>query len=175
VNAGITEAIGSGRSAVAPVAWMETEIGGVRFRMVAGDAGLRAVEFSPDTAIKGTPDPLCPMLVETARQLRAYFARELQSFELPLDPSGTPFQLRVWRELVKIPYGETRTYGQLAESIGAPAAVRAVGAANGANPIAIIVPCHRVIGASGKLVGYGGGLPLKRRLLALERDSLFEM
>jgi methylated-DNA-[protein]-cysteine S-methyltransferase len=167
VNAGITEAFGPGRSALAPVAWMEAEIGGLHLRMAAGDAGLRAVEFSSDTAIEGTPDPRHPILVETGRQLRAYFARELQSFELPLDPSGTPFQRRVWRELLKIPYGETRTYGQLAGSIGAPAAMRAVGAANGANPIAIIVPCHRVIGASGKLVGYGGGLPLKRRLLAL--------
>jgi len=153
---------------------MEAEIGGLRFRMSAGDAGLRAVEFSPHTVLEGNPDPRHPILVETGRQLRAYFARELQVFELPLDPSGTPFQRRVWRELLKIPYGETRTYGQLAGSIGAPAAVRAVGGANGANPIAIIVPCHRVIGASGKLVGYGGGLPLKRHLLELERGSLFE-
>jgi O-6-methylguanine DNA methyltransferase len=81
---------------------------------------------------------------------------------------GTDFQLRVWRELERIPYGETRSYSQIAAAIGTPQAVRAVGAANGANPIPIVVPCHRVIGAGGKLVGYGGGLPLKRRLLELE-------
>jgi methylated-DNA-[protein]-cysteine S-methyltransferase len=86
---------------------------------------------------------------------------------------GTEFQRRVWIELTRIPYGETRTYRQMANAIGAPAAVRAVGAANGANPIAIVVPCHRVIGVGGKLVGYGGGLPLKRRLLDLEQGGLF--
>jgi len=92
----------------------------------------------------------------------------LRRFDLNLDLHGTPFQIGVWRELERIPYGETRSYLQLAEAIGAPKAVRAVGAANGANPIPIVIPCHRVIGASGKLVGYGGGLPLKKRLLALE-------
>jgi methylated-DNA-[protein]-cysteine S-methyltransferase len=106
--------------------------------------------------------------------LRAYFAGDLRQFDLPLEPEGTPFQQRVWKELLKIPYGETRSYMEIAQHIGAPAAVRAVGAANGANPLPIVVPCHRVIGASGKLVGYGGGLNLKRRLLALERGSLFE-
>jgi O-6-methylguanine DNA methyltransferase len=105
---------------------------------------------------------------EAERQLRAYFAGQLRRFELPLDMRGTEFQLRVWRELENIPYGETRSYTQIAAAINAPQAVRAVGAANGANPIPIIVPCHRVIGSSGKLVGYGGGLPLKKRLLALE-------
>ena len=105
---------------------------------------------------------------EAERQLRAYFAGQLRRFDLPLDMRGTDFQLCVWRELEKIPYGETRSYSQIAAAINAPQAVRAVGAANGANPIPIIVPCHRVIGSSGKLVGYGGGLPLKKRLLALE-------
>ena len=118
MNVETTEAIGPGRSAVAPLVWIEAEIGGLRIRMIAGDAGLRAVEFSPDTALAGTPDPRNPILVETGRQLRAYFARELQNFQLPLDPAGTPFQRRVWGELLKIPYGRTRTYGQLAESIG---------------------------------------------------------
>ncbi|HMC59321.1 MAG TPA: methylated-DNA--[protein]-cysteine S-methyltransferase [Candidatus Solibacter sp.] len=88
---------------------------------------------------------------------------------------GTPFQLRVWRQLGTIPYGETRSYLQIATAIGSPAAVRAVGAANGANPIPIVVPCHRVIGASGKLVGYGGGLPLKKRLLELEGALAMEL
>jgi len=106
--------------------------------------------------------------------MRAYFAGQLRRFELPLDLAGTEFQKRVWLELTRIPYGETRTYQEMASAIGAPKAVRAVGAANGANPVVIVVPCHRVIGANGKLTGYGGGLPLKRRLLTLERGGLFE-
>jgi len=154
--------------------WLETEVAGVRLRIVADDAGIRAIEFSPGTATTGRPNERNPLLMETERQLRAYFSGDLRRFDLPLDLAGTPFQQRVWEELRKIPYGETRSYLQLACNLGAPAAVRAVGAANGANPVPIIVPCHRVIGASGKLVGYGGGLPLKRRLLALERGSLFE-
>src|ERR1019366_8236286 len=97
-----------------------------------------------------------------------YFAGQLRRFDLPLDPLGTDFQMRVWRELERIPYGETRSYLQMATAIGSPRAVRAVGEANGANPIPIVVPCHRVIGAGGRLVGYGGGLPLKKRLLQLE-------
>ena len=102
-------------------------------------------------------------------QLDAYFAGELQDFDLPLAPSGTDFQLAVWNELTKIPYGETTSYGAIARTIGDVTASRAVGAANGQNPIAIIVPCHRVIGSSGKLVGYGGGLPTKRFLIDLEQ------
>jgi len=156
------------------VEWLETEVGGLRLRMVAGDAGVRAIEFSPATAMGGGPSERNPVLMETVRQLRAYFAGDLRRFDLPLDLAGTPFQQRVWHELLEIPYGETRSYCQIACNLGAPVAVRAVGAANGANPVPIVVPCHRVIGASGKLVGYGGGLPLKRRLLALERGSLFE-
>jgi methylated-DNA-[protein]-cysteine S-methyltransferase len=109
-----------------------------------------------------------PLLVEAVRQLEAYFRGELREFQLPLDFEGTDFQKRVWRQLQTIPYGQTRSYSEIARAIGSPQAVRAVGAANGANPIAIVVPCHRVIGASGKLVGYGGGLPLKKRLLELE-------
>ena len=105
---------------------------------------------------------------ETVRQLDAYFARKLQNFDLPLGPQGTEFQERVWHELVNIGYGATISYGELAMRIGNPAASRAVGLANGRNPIPIIIPCHRVIGASGKLTGYGGGLPVKRHLLALE-------
>jgi methylated-DNA-[protein]-cysteine S-methyltransferase len=92
----------------------------------------------------------------------------LRRFDLPLDPQGTDFQKRVWQALLSIPYGETRSYSQIAATIGSPAAVRAVGAANGANPLPIVVPCHRVIGSNGKLVGYGGGLPLKIRLLEIE-------
>jgi len=108
---------------------------------------------------------------ETVRQLEAYFAGELTDFDLPLSPSGTPFQLSVWQALRTIPYGETWSYGQLAKAIGRPTASRAVGAANGANPLPIVVPCHRVIGSTGKLTGFGGGLPIKAALLALEQKD----
>ncbi len=101
-------------------------------------------------------------------QLTAYFEGTLRTFSIPLDMRGTPFQLRVWAALREVGYGELRTYGQIAHGMGAPAAVRAVGAANGANPVPIIVPCHRIIGSNGRLVGYGGGLNMKRRLLELE-------
>ena len=102
-------------------------------------------------------------------QLDAYFAGELTDFDVELDLRGTEFQQRVWKALLTIPYGETRSYGEIAEQIGAPGSARAVGLANGHNPIAIIVPCHRVIGASGQLTGYGGGLDRKRTLLELEK------
>jgi methylated-DNA-[protein]-cysteine S-methyltransferase len=104
-----------------------------------------------------------------AEQLAAYFCGELTAFDLPIAPAGTPFQLRVWDALRTIPYGQTLTYGQLASQIGSPAASRAVGLANGRNPISVVVPCHRVIGADGSLTGYGGGLHRKRFLLDLER------
>jgi methylated-DNA-[protein]-cysteine S-methyltransferase len=105
-----------------------------------------------------------------AHQLGEYFAGTRSQFDLPLHPSGTAFQLEVWGALLTIPYGETVSYKDIAQRIGRPRAVRAVGAANGANPLAIIVPCHRVIGSHGDLVGYGGGLPIKRWLLAHERQ-----
>jgi methylated-DNA-[protein]-cysteine S-methyltransferase len=111
---------------------------------------------------------------EAQEQLKAYFAGELEEFTVALRLTGTPFQRTVWDQLRRIPYGETRTYGQLAGILGAPAASRAVGLANGRNPIGIIIPCHRVIGANGGLTGYGGGLERKRRLLDFERGaSLF--
>ncbi len=111
-------------------------------------------------------------LASLRRQLEEYFAGERREFELDLAPSGTPFQLSVWRELRAIPYGETASYGEIAAAVGQPGAARAVGGANNRNPIAIIVPCHRVIGANGTLTGYGGGLPRKQRLLALETGVL---
>ncbi len=107
-------------------------------------------------------------LVHVEEQLRAYFRRELQRFALTLRPRGTPFQRRVWDELLGIPYGETISYRELAGRVGSPKAVRAVGRANATNPIAIVVPCHRVIGADGSLTGYGGGIERKRALLELE-------
>jgi len=109
------------------------------------------------------------MLKQPRAQLQAYFAGELREFGLPLAAGGTPFQQRVWRALRDIPYGETISYGELARRIGQPKASRAVGLANGRNPISIVVPCHRVIGANGSLTGYGGGLERKRWLLAHER------
>ncbi len=107
-------------------------------------------------------------------QLNAYFAGELTDFDVELDMRGTEFQQRVWKALLTIPYGKTRSYGEIAQQIGAPGAARAVGLANGHNPIAIIVPCHRVIGASGSLTGYGGGLGRKLTLLELERSRTLQ-
>ncbi|GAB7387427.1 hypothetical protein BSNK01_12630 [Bacillaceae bacterium] len=107
---------------------------------------------------------------DAVEQLTAYFSGKRKDFDLPLDMRGTHFQLKVWNELHKIPYGETRSYKEIAEGIGAPKSVRAVGGANHQNPLSIIVPCHRVIGANGALVGYGGGLGIKAYLLSLERE-----
>jgi methylated-DNA-[protein]-cysteine S-methyltransferase len=120
----------------------------------------------------GQSSPPSPFLDRVAAQLREYFAGERQAFDVALAPSGTEFQLACWRALAEIPYGETRSYGEQARHIGRPDRARAVGAANGANPIAIILPCHRVIGADGSLVGFGGGLETKRRLLDLEAGIL---
>lgn len=106
---------------------------------------------------------------QAIRELNEYFAGERTEFSLPLQPSGTEFQKKVWLALREIPYGETRSYGQIAQAVGNPKACRAVGMANNRNPISIVVPCHRVIGANGGLTGYGGGLPIKERLLELER------
>ncbi|NMC26913.1 MAG: methylated-DNA--[protein]-cysteine S-methyltransferase, partial [Syntrophomonadaceae bacterium] len=105
------------------------------------------------------------------QQLKEYLAGELKAFELPLAPQGTDFMRLVWDQLQKIPYGETRSYRQIAESVGSPRACRAVGQANHRNPIPIFIPCHRVIGSSGKLVGYGGGLPIKKFLLEIEQTT----
>ena len=109
-----------------------------------------------------------PVLVETERQLGEYFARKRKKFSVVLDMRGTRFQKGVWEALLAIPFGETRSYGQLAKQLGNPRATRAVGAANGRNPVSIIVPCHRVIGSSGKLTGFAGGLEAKAHLLRLE-------
>jgi methylated-DNA-[protein]-cysteine S-methyltransferase len=130
---------------------------------------LRMVDqtYEPSRA-DWTPDPKA--FAPAVDELDAYFAGGLTDFAVALDLLGTEFQRRVWRALLTIPYGETRSYGEIAEQIGAPGAARAVGLANGHNPIAIIVPCHRVIGASGSLTGYGGGLDRKRILLQLEKQ-----
>ena len=149
--------------------WTEVRVvDDIRLRLVASNLGIRAVEFTPSGPVAGEPNESNELLAEAANQLRAYFASKLRVFHLPLDLQGTDFQKNVWRQLQEIPYGEIRSYAQIAEAIKNPKAVRAVGAANGSNPVAIVVPCHRVIGSSGKLTGYGGGLPLKKRLLELE-------
>jgi methylated-DNA-[protein]-cysteine S-methyltransferase len=147
--------------------------------LVAGERGLSAVLWENDDPLRvrlcqGREDASYPVLAETRRQLTEYFSGGRRVFTLELDFQGTPFQRKVWRALLTIPYGETRSYGQIADQIGSPAAVRAVGAANGKNPISIIAPCHRVIGASGKLTGFAGGLQAKDYLLRLEgrRDLL---
>jgi methylated-DNA-[protein]-cysteine S-methyltransferase len=113
-------------------------------------------------------DPRHPILLEAERQLGEYFAGARAQFELPLDPRGSEFQNKVWRALTKIPFGQTRSYFDVAKTIGSPRACRAVGAANGKNPLPIVIPCHRVIGADGTLTGFGGGLETKKILLALE-------
>ena len=143
-------------------------LGDIELRLVGSPAGIRRIEFLPARSIDALRNAGNTLLLEAEVQLRAYFAGELRRFDLPLDIVGTEFQKRVWKELETIPYGETRSYREIASAIGAPTAIRAVGAANGSNPLPIVIPCHRVIGSSGKLVGYGGGLPLKERLLKLE-------
>ena len=143
--------------------------------LLAGSAaGLSLISFPSGSRCKD-PQPdwnqdAGPFAAATD-QLNAYFAGELTEFNLPLAPEGTPFQLAVWQALQTIPYGETVSYGKLAHTIGRAKAVRAVGAANGANPLPIVIPCHRVIGSNGKLTGFGGGIETKAMLLQLERKN----
>ncbi len=125
------------------------------------------VSLGPGEELRADADRGGPT-ARAVRQLGEYFEGRRRRFDLELAPRGTEFQLRVWRALAEVPYGETVTYGELAERLGRPGAARAVGRANGTNPIPIVVPCHRVIGADGSLVGYGGGLEVKRALLELE-------
>ena len=134
--------------------------------LVSSEKGLRSIVFGccvPEGAIF---EPGSSNMVAT--QLEQYFARERREFDVALNLDGTPFQLAVWQELLRIPYGETRSYGEIARNLGKPGAARAVGMANNANPIPIIIPCHRVIGSDGSLVGFAGGLPTKQKLLAVE-------
>lgn len=142
-------------------------------KLVASDAGLAAVLWENDNPRRVLLNIVAeesdhPVLLEAERQLGEYFAGQRCRFSVRLDFAGTKFQLQVWQALLAIPFGETRTYGEIARQIGKPAAVRAVGAANGRNPISIIAPCHRVIGSTGKLTGFAGGLQAKAHLLALE-------
>lgn len=135
---------------------------------LAEESGALTRLFLPGEGIPRLVSRETPLLSKGRDEILAYLRGERRSFDLPLDPMGTPFQQAVWAELRRIPYGETRSYGQVAAGIGKPKAVRAVGQANHRNPLPIFIPCHRVIGASGKLTGYGGGLDLKQKLLELE-------
>jgi len=153
--------------------YCESPIG--KLMLVGSERGLCQIWFEGNghkAALRTDSHENSTALRDTVGQLRAYFAGELETFELALAPEGTPFQQKVWGELIRIPYGETISYGELARRIGNPNASRAVGLANGSNPIPIIIPCHRVIGSNGKLTGYGGGLPIKEKLLALEKRQL---
>ena len=150
--------------------YMESPVG--RLLLAGDEEGLRLIGFSegknppkPESAWRYHTEPL----QRVVGQLTDYFAGNLRGFDLPLQLRGTPFQLDVWRALQDIPYGQTISYGELARRVGNPKGSRAVGLANGSNPIAIVVPCHRVIGSNGKLTGYGGGLCNKETLLELER------
>ena len=148
----------------------DTPIG--RLLLAGDDAGLRHIDFERGrypTPVGDDWERRPRAFGEVRAQLAAYFAGQLTAFDLQLAPRGTPFQLAVWQELRAIPYGATTSYGEIARRLGSGTASRAVGAANGRNPLPIVVPCHRVIGADGSLTGFGGGLPLKQRLLALEQ------
>jgi len=154
---------------------ISTSIG--ELTLVADESGaITGVEFGPRAAAaseagEARSDQATAALEVAAAQLREYLAGERTSFDLTLHPDGNEFEQLVWDELVRIPYGETASYGEIARRIGHPGAARAVGRANGRNPIAIVVPCHRVIGSDGSLTGYGGGLDLKRRLITLEAET----
>lgn len=150
---------------------MDSPVG--RLKLVASDKGLAAILWENDNPNRirvrtYTENNTHPLLLEVERQLKEYFAGKRTSFSLELDPVGTDFQIAVWNILSTIPFGETRTYMGIAKQLGNTKAVRAVGAANGRNPISIVVPCHRVIGSSGELTGFAGGLEAKAALLSLE-------
>jgi methylated-DNA-[protein]-cysteine S-methyltransferase len=151
--------------------WIEkTPVG--RILVAADSNGLKIVQFRADNSveqlIQDDWEQNDRALKNAVQQIQAYFAGKLTHFDLPLAPDGTPFQKKVWKALCKVKFGATASYGDIAKAIGNPAACRAVGLANGRNPIAIVIPCHRIIGTNGKLVGYGGGLDRKKTLLALE-------
>lgn len=155
---------------------MDSPVG--TLRLYVSDAGLRAILWPDEregrvTFEEDVVDGQHPVLTETAAQLEAYIAGDRDDFDLPLDPTGTEFQRDVWEALLEIPYGETRTYGELADRLERPGAARAVGAATGRNPISIVIPCHRLVGSSGALTGFAGGIDTKRWLLDHESNRLF--
>lgn len=144
------------------------------FTMVSEDGSITEIErgsFCPEPPSKKCIKESTPLLETAARQLEEYFQGKRTEFSLPLSPKGSAFQQKVWNALCTIPYGETRSYKQIAEQIGSPKACRAVGMANNRNPIMIVIPCHRVIGTNGSLTGYAGGMEMKEKLLALEQNA----
>ena len=149
---------------------VDTPIG--KLTVVAAGTGIRRILWEGEDPPAGAVEGRSGILDAGVTQIREYFSGTRTTFDLPLDLGGTPFQQKVWRELGSIPFGTTISYGEQARRIGRPQAARAVGAANGQNPIPIVIPCHRVIGSNGKLTGFGGGLPTKERLLALEAKQL---
>jgi methylated-DNA-[protein]-cysteine S-methyltransferase len=151
-----------------------------KLKLIASDKGLAAILWENDKParvrdFKPVEDENHPILLAAEQQLAQYFAGTLKAFSVPLDQVGTPFQQKVWKELSAIPFGETRTYGQLARKLGDPKLSRAVGSANQRNPVSIIVPCHRVLGSTGALTGFAGGLETKASLLALEGAKQFQL
>lgn len=147
--------------------FIDTPVG--KIGIAADDAAITRVFFSDGSSPGGSREMKTPLLDRAALQLREYFDGRRREFDLPLSPRGTEFQRKVWDALTKIPHGQTRTYGQIAASVGNPKASRAVGGANNRNPIAIVIPCHRVVGANGSMVGYAFGTEIKERLLELEK------
>ena len=161
-----------GRKLILRMPWATIDAApGFPLYIEATGEGIARLLFDRPAVVDGAPDDAHPEIREAASQLAEYFARTRRAFQLPLDLRGTPFQLAVWNALLRIPYGETRSYGQLAIELGHAGAARAVGAANGSNPVAIIVPCHRVSAAGGGLGGHGGGLYRTRFLLDLESGA----
>jgi methylated-DNA-[protein]-cysteine S-methyltransferase len=153
---------------------MKSPVG--ELKLIASDKGLAAILWENDNSKRIRLSPVAenknhPVLLEVERQLKDYFAGKRETFSLTLDAAGTPFQKKVWKALLTIPFGETRSYAQIAKQIGNPKSVRAVGAASGKNPISIIAPCHRVIGSNGQLTGFAGGLETKACLLNLESKN----
>lgn len=152
-----------------PIAYLDSSLGCIEITAIG--AGITSIIFADANKTTNDPSPLLDLAIT---QLKEYFAGNRTIFDLPLDPQGTDFQKRVWKELLNIPFGKTVSYLEVARRLGDVKAIRAVGLANGKNPISIIIPCHRVIGSNGKLVGYGGGLWRKEWLLNFESsDELF--
>src|SRR4051812_39649702 len=163
------------KTPVSVVAWTVIDSPIEELLLTTDGVGLSRVWFAPFDDVElpqDTRDDDHPVLALARAQLTEYFAGRRRTFDIPLSPGGTPFQNQVWEALREIPYGETVSYVEIARAIGRPTASRAVGAANGRNPIAVIVPCHRVIGSNGLLIGYAGGAARKRRLLDLETGAL---
>ncbi len=158
------------------ICWMDSPVG--RLCLEDEDGALAAVRFAAEATpevLQGAVQQDTPLLAQARRQLEEYFAGRRRSFELPLAVHGTPFRRQVWQALEEIPYGEVRSYGELAAKLCKPGGARAVGGACHVNPIAIVVPCHRVVGANGALTGYAGGLEIKRYLLQLEQAEGYKL